>query len=76
MKFLGKWYLLFFIGLSSLVFVGCEESAHQRFIRQTTENLERHGFSHGTSMFLAMLIFVVIGTVSYWIFGGGKDNKK
>ncbi|QQW88345.1 hypothetical protein HG566_05975 [Helicobacter pylori] len=54
MKFLAKWYLLFFIALSSLVFVGCDDPGP---IHGVAHNLERdYGFSHGVALFIAFIV--------------------
>ncbi len=57
MKFLAKWYLLFFIALSSLVFVGCND--------RISHMLERdYGFSHGTALFIATAIFTLVAYIN------------
>ncbi|WP_104747808.1 hypothetical protein [Helicobacter cetorum] len=72
MKFLGKWYLLFFIGFSSLVFVGCEQESYKhRHSHDSQGNrgeklvrgLEDKGFSHGSAMFIAFVLLVGIGYI-------------
>ncbi|WQT69476.1 hypothetical protein E5D91_06390 [Helicobacter pylori] len=64
MKFLAKWYLLFFIALSSLVFVGCGDShphSHQQtFKGNAVRNLELdYGFSHGFAAFTVFVLFAL-----------------
>ncbi len=61
MKFLAKWYLLFFIALSSLFFVGCDDYiTPQKRITNMTHVLERdHGFSHGTALFISSVVVVL-----------------
>ncbi|WQT02898.1 hypothetical protein E5D87_06410 [Helicobacter pylori] len=64
MKFLAKWYLLFFIALSSLVFVGCDDShphSHKKtFMGDKVRNLELdYGFSHGFAVFTVTALFVL-----------------
>ncbi|ADO04449.1 hypothetical protein HG560_06255 [Helicobacter pylori] len=61
MKFLAKWYLLFFIALSSLVFVGCGDPNPQSRVGRWAHELERdYGFSHGTAVFIASVVFVLM----------------
>ncbi|EQL54408.1 hypothetical protein Taitung35_08860 [Helicobacter pylori] len=58
MKFLAKWYLLFFIALSSLVFVGCDGSSPEH---RLAHSLERdYGFSHGTALFISAVVFTLV----------------
>ncbi len=59
MKFLAKWYLLFFIALNSLVFVGCDDYTPPKRVAK----LERdYGFSHGTALFISSVI------VALWLY--------
>ncbi len=63
MKFLAKWYLLFFIALSSLVFVGCDDYTPPKRVANMAHELERdYGFLHGTALFISSVI------VALWLY--------
>ncbi|WP_104761320.1 hypothetical protein [Helicobacter cetorum] len=69
MKFLGKWFLLLFIGLSSLVFVGCEQESYKHMSSHSdtrygkaVRGFENEGFSHGTSVFF-VIVLIALGVL-------------
>ncbi len=61
MKFLAKWYLLFFIALSSLVFVGCDDYTPPERVANMAHRLELdYGFSHGTALFISTVLLALV----------------